>query len=333
MKKFTKILMTGLLSAMLLASCGNSQQNTDSSNTGSGEAPSGAKKVGVIQLVKHEALDSSYNGFVEGLKEAGFNDGENLVIDFNNAQGDQSNTTTIAQKLKNDNPDLIFAIATPAAQAVANQTSEIPIVITSVTDPKVAGLVDSNEAPGGNVTGTSDLTPVEDQINLIKEILPEAKRLGVMYTSSEDNSILQAEMAKTAGEAAGFEVSEYTVSKTEDIMAVSQSAIGKVDAIYIPTDNLLAANMTAVSQITTPAKIPLIVGEKGMMEQGGLATKGIDYLELGKQTGAMAARILNGEKPADMPIEYQEESVLYVNQKVADELGITLPQSVLDQAK
>ena len=116
-------------------------------------------------------------------------------------------------------------------------------------------------------------------------------------------------------------------------MAVSQSAIGKVDAIYIPTDNLLAANMTAVSQITTPAKIPLIVGEKGMMEQGGLATKGIDYLELGKQTGAMAARILNGEKPADMPIEYQEESVLYVNQKVADELGITLPQSVLDQAK
>ncbi len=318
---------------MLLTSSSNWQFNTYTYEAGKGADSSGSKKVGVIQLVEHEALDNSYKGFVEGLKEAGFTDGENLAIDFNNAQGDQSNTTTIAQKLKNDNPDLIFAIATPAAQAVANQTTEIPIVITAVTDPKVAGLVDSNEAPGGNVTGTSDLTPVEDQINLIKEILPEAKRLGIMYTSSEDNSILQAEMAKTAGEAAGFEVSEFTVSKTEDIMAVSQSAIGKVDVIYIPTDNLLAANMPAVSQITTPAKIPLIVGEKGMMEQGGLATKGIDYFELGKQTGVMAGKILNGEKPADMPIEYQEESVLYVNQSVADELGITLPQEILDQAK
>lgn len=332
MKKITKIMMAGLLSVMLLASCGNSQQNTEEKEAGDANAD-GMKKVGVIQLVEHEALDNSYKGFVEGLKEAGYTENENVTIDFNNAQGDQSNTTTIAQKLKNDNPDLIFAIATPAAQAVANQTAEIPIVVTAVTDPKVAGLVDSNEAPGGNVTGTSDLTPVEDQINLIKDMLPEATRLGVMYTSSEDNSILQAEMARTAGEAAGFEITEYTVSKTEDIMAVAQSAIGNVDVIYIPTDNLLAANMPAVSQITTPAKIPLIVGEKGMMEQGGLATKGIDYFELGKQTGAMAGRILDGEKPADMPIEYQEDSVLYVNQAVADELGITLPQEILDQAK
>lgn len=332
MKKITKIMMAGLLSVMLLASCGNSQQNTEEQGTGDANAD-GMKKVGVIQLVEHEALDNSYKGFVEGLKEAGYTENENVTIDFNNAQGDQSNTTTIAQKLKNDNPDLIFAIATPAAQAVANQTAEIPIVVTAVTDPKVAGLVDSNESTGCNVTGTSDLTPVEDQIKLIKDILPEAKRLGIMYTSSEDNSILQAEMARAAGEAAGFEITEYTVSKTEDIMAVAQSAIGNVDVIYIPTDNLLAANMPAVSQITTPAKIPLIVGEKGMMEQGGLATKGIDYFELGKQTGAMAGRILDGEKPADMPIEYQEDSVLYVNQAVADELGITLPQEILDQAK
>ena len=332
MKKITKIMMAGLLSVMLLASCGNSQQNTEEQGTGDANAD-GMKKVGVIQLVEHEALDNSYKGFVEGLKESGYTENENVTIDFNNAQGDQSNTTTIAQKLKNDNPNLIFAIATPAAQAVANQTAEIPIVVTAVTDPKVAGLVDTNEAPGGNVTGTSDLTPVEDQIKLIKDILPEATRLGVMYTSSEDNSILQAEMARTAGEAAGFEITEYTVSKTEDIMAVAQSAIGNVDVIYIPTDNLLAANMPAVSQITTPAKIPLIVGEKGMMEQGGLATKGIDYFELGKQTGAMAGRILDGENPGDMPIEYQEESVLYVNQAVADELGITLPQEILDQAK
>lgn len=330
MKKFTKALLAGALSVMLLTSCGTSQNN---GKEGQQAASEGSKEIGVIQLVEHEALDKSYEGFKEGLKESGFEEGKNLVLDYNNAQGDQSNTTTIAQKLVNNRPDLIFAIATPAAQAVANQTSEIPIVVTAVTDPAVSGLVDTNEAPGGNVTGTSDLTPIKDQIALLKELLPEAKKVGIMYTSSEDNSILQAEMATKEVEAVGLDAEVYTVSKTEDIMAVTQSVVGNIDVLYIPTDNLLAANMSAVSQITTPAGIPIIVGDIGMMTDGGLATKGLDYFELGKQTGVMAAEILNGADPAKMAIEYQTDPKLVINKELAEELKITIPQALLDQAQ
>lgn len=330
MNKTLKLLLGGLLSVSLLAGCGGGETTTTEENTNdSGEM----KNVGVIQLVEHDALDRGYEGFVEGLKEAGYEEGKNIAIDYNNAQGDQSNTTTIAQKLVNDQPDLIFAIATPAAQAVANQTSEIPVVVTAVTDPQGAGLVESNEAPGGNVTGTSDLNPVEEQIGLIKELLPEAKKVGIMYTSSEDNSILQAEMAREVAEGQGYEVEEFTVSKTEDIMAVAQSLVGNIDVVYVPTDNLMAANMPAVSQVLTPAGIPLIVGEEAVVDNGGLATKGIDYFELGKQTGRMGAKILDGEDPGSMAIEYQENYVLYINQEVADELGIEIPESLLEEAQ
>ena len=332
MKKTLKLILGSLMSLILLASCGGGGQDQPATEAPE-ETSSDIKRIGVIQLVEHESLDQAYKGFIDGLSEKGYTEGENLELDFNNAQGDQSNTTTIAQKLVNDQPDLIFAIATPAAQAVANQTTEIPVVITAVTDPQLAGLVDSNEAPGGNITGTSDLTPVKEQINLIKEISPEANSVGILYTSSEDNSILQAELAVEAAEEAGLTAEEFTVSKTEDIMAVTQSLVGKVDAVYIPTDNLLAANIPAVSQILTPAGIPLIVGATGMMEEGALATKGLDYYELGKQTADMAIRVLEGEDPATMAIEYQENSALYMNQKIIDELGIEIPESVLEQAE
>lgn len=283
-------------------------------------------KVGVIQLAEHVALDASYQGFVDGLAEAGYVDGQNIVIDFNNAQGDQSNCTTIAQKLVNDKSDLILAIATPAAQACAAQTSDIPILITAVTDPATSGLVASNDAPGGNVTGTSDLTPVAEQMKLLTQLLPEAKTVGILYCSAEDNSIFQADIAKAEAEKLGLNWVEATVSNTNEIVSVVESLVGKVDAIYSPTDNMIAEGMAAVSSVATENGIPCIVGEEGMVSNGGLATYGLDYYNLGKQTAAMAVSVLKGEKkPADMPIEYLTDCTLTINDEIANTLGIEIP--------
>ena len=213
-----------------------------------GCSKSGEKKIkiGIIQLVEHPALDKNYQGFIDGLAEAGFVDKKNIVIDYQNAQGEQANCVTIAEKFVNDRDDLIFAIATPAAQAVANATTTIPVLVSSVTDPESAKLVAKNTAPGGNVTGTSDLTPVSQQIKLLKKVVPEAKKVGLMYCSSEQNSIFQINMAKEACKAEGLEFIEGSVSNSNEIQQVTQSLVGKVDAIYIPTDNMLAAGMANV---------------------------------------------------------------------------------------
>lgn len=324
MKRHWRQMIAAGLAVLLLAGCGAKGESKDSAK-GSGEKV----RVGVVQLARHNALDQAYEGFKEQLAARGYKEGENLELDFNDAQGDPSNAVTIAQKVVNSKLNLIFAIATPAAQAVANQTQDIPIVITAVTDPAASGLVDSNEKPGNNVTGTSDLTPVAEQIDLLRELIPTAKRVGVLFNSSEDNSILQARLAKEALEKAGLEYVELTVSKTDDIQPVVRSAMGKIDALYVPTDNLVSANLQAVTDITTPEKIGVICGEAAMLEKGGLATKGIDYKELGKISGDMAADILEGKsKPADMPIRYQKELKLEVNEEVAKELGIEVPANL-----
>lgn len=289
-------------------------------------------KIGVIQLVEHAALDATYKGFVDGLKEAGYEDGKNIKIEYENAQGDQSNCQTISSKLVNDQNDLILAIATPAAQAVANATKDIPILVTAVTDPADSKLVASNEVPGGNVTGTSDLTPVKEQIELIKQIVPDAETVGLMYCSSEANSKFQIEIAKAAAEKEGLKTIEATVSNSNEIQQVAQSLVGKVQAIYIPTDNMLAAGISTVVQVTNPAKIPVIVGEGGMVENGALATYGINYYELGKLTAKQGVEILaEGKKPAEMPIAYSDKCDLTINEKAAQEMGIQLPQALLDQ--
>lgn len=343
MKKKILSLTLALALAASLTACGSSNKAEDSASTTTDTtkatdtktesatdtaASDKVYKIGVCQYVQHDALDASYNGFIDGLKEAGFEDGKNLKIDFQNAQGEQANCATIASKLVNDQDDLILAIATPAAQAVANATSDIPIVVTAVTDPAESGLVDSNEAPGNNVTGTSDLNPIKEQMDLLVKLVPDAKKVAVLYCSSETNSKIQADLAKTAGEAIGLEVTDATVSNSNEIQQVVQSLVGKVDAIYAPTDNIIAAGMTTVAMVANENKLPVICGESGMVEAGGLATYGIDYYELGKLSGAQAAKILNGEaKPADMPIEYLDTSKLQmsVNEDVAKQLGIEIP--------
>lgn len=282
-------------------------------------------KIGVIQLMEHVALDKNYQGFVDGLKEAGYVDGQNIKIDFQNAQGEQANCVTIAEKLINDKDDLIFAIATPAAQAVANLTTTIPVVISSVTDPASAKLVNSNEMPGTNVTGTSDLTPCAAQMRLLKKIFPDAKTVGMLFCSSEQNSRFQIDLAEAACKELGLKYVEATVSNSNEIAQVTQSLCSKCDVLYSPTDNMIAAGMALVGQVCLENKKGIICGEEGMVDAGGLATYGINYYELGKQTAKMAVEILNGKKPAEMPIQYLDVCDLKVNQATADALGITIP--------
>ena len=286
-------------------------------------------KIGVSQFTTHDALDSAYDGFIDGLAEAGYKEGDNIEVDFQNAQGESSNCNTIASKLVNDNPDLILAIATPAAQSLANVTQDIPIVVTAVTDPADSGIVATNEVPGGNVTGTSDLNPVKEQMDLLLQLVPTAKNIAILYCSSEANSKFQADLAAKAAANVGLETVEATVSNTNDIEQVVQSLVGKVDAIYAPTDNTIASGMSTVAMVANSNNIPIICGESGMVENGGLATYGINYYNLGKQTAAMAVKILSGEsKPADMPIEYLEQMDLTINEDVAAELGITIPDDL-----
>lgn len=294
-------------------------------------ADSNGKKlnIGIIQLVEHPALDKSYQGFVDGLKEAGYVDGKNITIDYQNAQGEQVNCVTIAEKLINDRDDLIFAIATPAAQAVSNLTKDIPILVSAVTDPESAKLVEKNTAPGGNVTGTSDLTPCEAQIDLLRKIVPNARRVGLLFCSSEQNSYFQIALAKAACDKLGLSYVEATVSNSNEIQQVVTSLCGKVDAIYAPTDNMIAAGMATVAQVANENKIPTIVGEGGMVLSGGLATYGINYYELGKLTAEMAVQILKGEKkPAEMPVQYLKKFDLNVNEETAKALGITIPENL-----
>lgn len=342
MKKSAKVLSLILAGAMAMAlsACGSKPAETTAAaetttaaaktaaETTAGAESTAAKtadgkqfKIGVLQLVQHTALDASNKGFIAALDDAGLN----YTVDQQNASGDQPTCQTIASKLVNDGDDLILAIATPAAQAVAGATTDIPVLVTAVTDPAASDLVQSNDNPGGNVSGTSDLTPVKEQIDLLKQILPDAKTVGILYCSAESNSEIQASMAREAIEAAGMKAVDYTVSNSNEIQTVVTSMVGKVDAIYAPTDNTIAAGMATVAMVANENGIPTICGEEGMVKAGGLATYGIDYYELGYLTGQQAVKILkDGADISTMPIEYlpKDKCKLTVNEETAKTLGI-----------
>lgn len=300
------------------------------------EAPKKAEKVnvGIVQLVEHAALDAANKGFVEGLASKGYKEGQNIVYDRQNAQADQSNLQNIAHRFVNNKVNLICAIATPAAQTVANVTSDIPIVATAVTDYKTAKLVKDNAKPGTNVTGTTDMNPVEQQLDLLLKLVPNAKSVGTIYCSSEVNSQLQIEILKKAAAAKGVTVKEATVSNVNDIQQAARSLIGKVQAVYVPTDNVLASAIPTLISVTEEAKLPVICGEGGMVKAGGVATLGVDYYKLGFQAGEMAADILGGKsKPADMAIQAQKEFKAMVNLKEAEKIGLKVPEDVLKGAE
>ncbi len=309
-------------SALLaLSACGASNS---SSSDDSGEK---TYKVGVLQLTQHAALDAANEGFVEALDESGIK----YTIDQQNANNDQSACATIASKLVGDGDDLIYVIATPAAQAVAAATSDIPIVGSAITDYAASGLVADNDKPGGNLTGTSDMNPVDDQIAMLQKVLPNAKHVGMLYCTAESNSQLQVEMAEAACDKAGLTHDRYTVSSSNEVQSVVESMVGKVDAGYTPTDNTIAAAAAQVGQIAKEGKLPFITGEENMCMGMGICTLSIDYKELGKMAGQMAVKILKGEDtPANMAIETETGDQLKVvkNEEMAEALGIDL--SALD---
>lgn len=285
--------------------------------------------VGIVQIVEHAALDVASKGFVDGMAAKGYKEGENVTYDRQNAQADQSNLHTIAQHFINKKVDLICAVATPAAQVVANATQDIPIVATAVTDYEAAKLIKSNAKPETNVTGTSDMNLVEAQLDLILKLVPATKTVGVIYNSSEINSQVQVDLLKGFAKDRKVEIKEATVNNVNDIQQAARSLIGKVEAIYVPTDNVLASAMPALAMVTEEAKLPVV---SGWDDANGIATIAIDYYKLGVQTGEMAADILSGKaKPQDMPIQTQNEFTVIVNEANAKKIGLTIPKEILDK--
>ena len=327
--KLRKLLALALCGAMTLSftACEDVAKKKDDS-TDSGKK---TYKVGVLQFGEFSALQNAYAGFQEEMKAQGIE----VEYEYQSAAADTANCPTIADTLVSGNPDLILGIATPSVSALKEKTVDIPVVFTAVTDPAASQLVNSNEKPGGNITGTSDMNPIEEQINLLLQVVPDVKNVAIMYCSSESNSVTQYEEAKKVLEAKNIGVVQKTISEIGEAKSAVESLQGQVEAIYIPTDNTLADGMTTVAEAANACKIPVIPGEGGMVENGGLCTYGINYTELGKQTAKMAISILkDGKNPADMPVEYQNADALTitVNAKTAEAIGITIPQEVLDKA-
>ena len=313
--------------AVGLAACGSSS-STASSSANATSAASGASgktyKIGICQLVQHNALDAATQGFEDALtKEFG----DNVKIDLQNAQGDSTTCATIVNGFVSNNYDLIMANATPALQAAVSATSTIPILGTSVTDYGTAlSMDDFSGTTGLNVSGTSDLAPLDQQEAMIKELVPDVKKVAIVYCSAEANSEFQAQKIEGYLKDDGIAYQEYTFADSNDIQSVVQSAVSDCDAMYIPTDNTAASNMTLVKNITEPAKIPVICGEENMCKAGGLATLSISYYDLGYQTGKMAIDILeNGTDPSTMAIQYASATTKEYNADYAKAIGFTMP--------
>ena len=323
--KTKKIVLAAIAAAGLIALNGCSDKSEPAADQQKAQTT-----VGIVQLVEHPALDEANRGIVEAVQARGLK----VAFDQQNAQADQSNLGNIAQRFVSQKYPLIFAIATPAAQIMANATNQTPIVATAVTDFEVAKLVKSNDKPGTNVTGSSDLNSVAQQVALMLELFPDAKRIGTIYNSSEINSQFQAKILKEEVQKRGLSLVELTVSSVNDVQQTAQSVIGKVDVIYVPTDNIIASAMPVLTKITTPARIGVITGEEGMLKGGGLATVGVDYYNLGRIAGDMGADILEGKsKPQDMAIRYQTEFKSKINAATAEKLGIKIPDSLAKNAE
>lgn len=320
MKKSIIIALVLLLTTGLLVGCGDSAKEE-------------VKQIGIIQIIEHDALDAARLGFIDALKENGFEDGKNIKLDYQNAQNNRDTLTTISQKFVNDKKDLVLAVATTSAQSIAQQTKTIPIVVTAVTDLKKAGLVETYERPSRNVTGTTDMNPIKEQLALIKEIDPSVKVVGIIYNTGEDNSEVQVRIAQSYAEELGIKFELAGITNTSEVKQAADSLATKVDAFYIPTDNTVVASLDAILIVAEANKLPVIASESDTVRNGAIATYGIDYYKLGFQTGEMAVKILKGEaKPAEMPVESQKEMTLTLNLAAAKKMGATVPQSLIDRA-
>lgn len=282
-------------------------------------------RIGISQFITHQSLDATREGFVDELAKQGYVEGENIEIDLQNAQGEQRNLKTISQQLA-ESSDVVLAIATPSAQSLANTTQTTPVIFSAVTDPVSAKLVESREHPGGNVTGTSDQSSdaILTQINLIKKVLPKTKTIGILYTQSEANSVVQKDEAKRLLEEKGFTVVEKTILDSNNVKAAAESLMAEVDMVFVPTDNIISSTMETVKQISIKHKVPVFGGSTEMVAVGGLYNYGTNYEELGRQTARMLIRVLKGEKPENIAVELPEKLELHTNQEMAEALGIDI---------
>ena len=282
-------------------------------------------RIGISQFITHQSLDATREGFVDELAKQGYVEGKNIEIDLQNAQGEQRNLKTISQQLA-ESSDVVLAIATPSAQSLANTTQTTPVIFSAVTDPVSAKLVESREHPGGNVTGTSDQSSdaISTQINLIKKVLPKAKTIGILYTQSEPNSVVQKDEAKRLLEEKGFTVVEKTILDSNNVKAAAESLMAEVDMVFVPTDNIISSTMETVKQVSIKHKVPVFGGSTEMVAVGGLYNYGTNYEELGRQTARMLIRVLKGEKPENIAVELPEKLELHTNQEMAAALGIDI---------
>lgn len=282
-------------------------------------------RIGISQFITHQSLDATREGFVDELAKQGYVEGKNIEIDLQNAQGEQRNLKTISQQLA-ESSDVVLAIATPSAQSLANTTQTTPVIFSAVTDPVSAKLVESREHPGGNVTGTSDQSSdaISTQINLVKKVLPKAKTIGILYTQSEPNSVVQKDEAKRLLEEKGFTVVEKTILDSNNVKAAAESLMTEVDMVFVSTDNIISSTMETVKQVSIKHKVPVFGGSTEMVAVGGLYNYGTNYEELGRQTARMLIRVLKGEKPENIAVELPEKLELHTNQEMADALGIDI---------
>ena len=325
MKKFFALALA-LVMLLGLAACGSKTEPAAEGSAAEAVTPSDdAFVVGICQLVQHEALDAATQGFKDALVKEFGEDG--VVFEEQNAAGDPATCSTICDGFVTEGVDLILANATPALQAAATATDSIPVLGTSITEYGVALDLDNfNGVVGTNVSGTSDLAPLDEQAKMVTELCPDAKTVGILYCASEANSVYQAEVVKAELEKAGLTVNVYTFSDSNDVAAVTGTACDECDALYIPTDNTAASCTEAINNVAQPAGVPIIAGEEGLCKGCGIATLSISYYELGVATGEMAAKILKGEaNVAEMEIGYDPNPVKKYNPELVEALGITIP--------
>lgn len=327
MNNFLKTTLWASLVALTLAACGGDKPTAQADL-----AASQAKTVAITAIVEHPALDAARQGALDQLTKEGFKEGENLTVNFQSAQGNMATAGQIARQFTSDNPDLIYAIATPSAQAIAAATQDIPVVFSAVTDPIEARLVANLENSGNNITGASDALPYEPQIALIQELVPTVKNVGYVFSPGEVNSTVVLKTLKEKLAPLGINVIEAPAQKSSDITQAANSLVGRVDVIYTSTDNNVINAYEALYQVAKTAKIPLISADTSTVERGAVAALGVNYTDLGKEAGKIIARILKGEKPADIPVHISKNLDLYISKKHAAEQGIILPQAVIDRA-
>ncbi len=289
--------------------------------------------VAVTAIVEHPALDAVRDGVRDELKAAGYEEGKNLRFEYESAQGNPGTAAQIARQFVGENPDVIVPISTPSAQAVVTATQDIPVVFTAVTDPLSAKLIDDAKRPGGNVTGMSDMSPIEQHLALIKEITPQARRVGVPYNPGEANAVTLLQRLELLAPMQDLVIVEAPASKSSDVLAAAQSLVGNVDVIYVPTDNTIVSALEAVIKVGIDNKIPVYAGDTDSVPRGAIAALGFNYYDVGRQTGRIVVRILKGENPGDIAIEGVEKTELYVNPGAAEKMGVTIPEAVIARAK